>query len=81
MTETKIAPIRRVYPREGSNAATILDFILRTPEVTTNGVINGLSMNPSTVRKCLKVLLERDKITDEPDGDGNHHYTAKGPAL
>ncbi len=80
-TKTGAPPARRVYPQPGSNAATVLDFIVLNPGVTTNGVINGLTMNPSTARKCLKTLLERDKIADEPDSDGNHHYTAKSALL
>lgn len=81
MQKTRPAPAKQVYPRPGSHAETILNFVVANPGTTTNGVISGLSMNPSVVRKCLTVLLERGRIEDRPDDKQHHHYTAKDVAL
>jgi len=70
-----------VYPRPGTHAETILKYVQSNDRTTTNGIISGLKMNPSIVRKCLGVLVERGMLLDEPDENQHHHYTAKTPVL
>jgi hypothetical protein len=65
------------YPRPGSHAERILQFIEANDGTTTNGVISGLKLNPSIVRKCLAVLMDRGLLIDRPDEQKHHHYSAK----
>lgn len=64
----------RVYPQPGTHAETVATFVSANPGVTTNGIIVGLKMNPSYVRRILRNLLHKEVIEDRPDGDQNHHY-------
>lgn len=68
---------KATYPVPGSNAARILKYIQDHPETTTNGIITGMKLNPSVVRKCLGVLEEKGRIEDTRDAENHHHYTAK----
>lgn len=74
-------PRETIYPRPGTHAETVLTYVQSNDGTTTNGIISGLKMNPSVVRKCLKVLSERQKVTDSMDDNGHHHFSAKTPAL
>ncbi len=65
------------YPVPGTNAERILHFIISNPGTTTNGVITAMKMNASPVRKCLVALEAKGLIEDQPDEDGNHHYSVK----
>ena len=40
-----------------------------------------MSLNPSIVRKCLAVLMDRGLLKDAPDEQNHHHYSAKVPVL
>jgi len=73
--------IKNIYPRPGTHAETIRDFVQAHDGITTNGIISGLKLNPSVVRKCLRVLVEKGALVDRPDEARNHHYSAKVPAL
>lgn len=70
-----------VYPLPGTHAETIMKYVQEHDGTTTNGIIEGLGMNPSTVRKCLAVLVDRGVLKDAPDANKHHHYTAKNPKL
>lgn len=67
----------KTYPIAGTHADRVLAFVRSKPGVTTNGVIEGLKLNPALARKCLANLLEHEAILDEPDENGHHHYTAR----
>ncbi len=71
----------KTYPMPGTHAERILNLIVANPGITANGIITALSMNASPARKCLTALQSRGLIVDQPDGEGNHHYSAKVPAL
>jgi hypothetical protein len=64
------------YPRPGSHAERILVYVTANDGTTTNGIISGLKLNPSIVRKCLAVLMERGLLRDNPDENRHHHYSA-----
>jgi DNA-binding IclR family transcriptional regulator len=72
---------KRLYPRPGTHAESILEFVQTHDGTTTNGIIAALKLNPSVVRKCLRVLMEKGSLVDRPDASRNHHYSAKVPAL
>lgn len=65
------------YPRPGTRAALVYDFIAENPGTTKNGVISGLDFNPSVVKKCIDNLVDKGRIVDKPDAQGYHHYTTK----
>lgn len=67
---------RPVYPRPGTHAETILEFVKANDGTTTNGIVSGLKMNPSVVRKCLSVLVERGALKDNRDANRHHHFSA-----
>lgn len=66
------------YPLPGTNAERVLNYIIANPGVSTNKIIEKLSMNPTVARKCVKSLLEHSKIKDNPTEAGHHSYTAHG---
>lgn len=70
-------PKNEIYPRPGTRAAQVLDYIFSNEGTTTNGIISGLKYNPSVVRKCLVNLLAKGRITDHVDGNGHHNWRAK----
>lgn len=81
MSKTQSSPRPAVYPLPGTHAETIRDYVIANPNTTTNGIIEGLKMNPSVVRKCLAVLVDRGVLVDAPDDNKHHHYTAKNSKL
>lgn len=66
-----------IYPRAGTRAQVVLEYIAQNSGTTTNGIIAGLKFNPSVVRKCLSALLSRKVIVDAQDNKGHHHYSVK----
>lgn len=65
------------YPKAGTHAARILDFVKESPGTTKNSIITGLDLNPGIVRKCIIALMAAGLLTDSPDENGHHHYSAK----
>lgn len=65
------------YPHPGTRAALVYDHIAQNPGVTKNGIISGLSFNPSVVKKCVENLLNKGRIADRKDDQGHHHYTVR----
>lgn len=65
------------YPKSGTHAERILDFISKNEGTTKNAIITGLDLNPGIVRKCIIALMAAELLVDTPDGNGHHHYTAK----
>lgn len=63
------------YPRTGTKAEAILEYIRENPGTSHNAIISGLDLNPSVVKRYVQVLLSRKLVTDEPDDSGFHHYT------
>lgn len=72
---------RPLYPIAGTHAETILNYVQANEGTTTYGIITGLDMNPSVVRKCLRVLAEKGVLIDRRDKARNHRWSAKAPAL
>lgn len=65
------------YPRPGTRAANVYDYIASNEGTTTNGIISGLKYNPSVVRKCLTNLETKGRIADTVDGKGYHSWRVK----
>lgn len=78
MTKTSTPPRKAIYPRPGSHADTILSFIKLNEGTTTNRIITKLGLNPSVVRKALATLVQKERILDEMDGEGNHNWRIRG---
>lgn len=66
----------KTYPVPGTMAENVLAHIRANPQVSVNGIVKALSLNPSPARACLKALMDRKLITDDPTEDGHHRYTA-----
>jgi predicted transcriptional regulator len=69
------------YPRPGTHADRVLSHIKSNPGTTKNGIIEALKLNPSVVRDIMRILLNKNLVTDQPDSEQRHHYTAKAPKL
>lgn len=66
----------KTYPRPGTMAENVLAHIRQNPGVSVNGLVKALGLNPSPARSCLKALMDRKLIADDPTEDGHHRYTA-----
>jgi DNA-binding MarR family transcriptional regulator len=69
------------YPRPGSNAERVLEYIQNHDGTTKNQIIGALKMNPSVVRGAVQMLVQKGLVTDRPDENRHHHYSAKVPVL
>lgn len=63
------------YPQVGTKADQILEYIRAHPQVSRNGIIEGLGFNPGIVRRLVGGLLSHNLIQDDPDPRGHHRYT------
>jgi DNA-binding IclR family transcriptional regulator len=68
---------RSVYPQPDTHAARILDYIKQNEGTTKNAIIEALGLNPSVVRDVMRTMVQRNLVTDKPDSEGRHHFTAK----
>jgi DNA-binding IclR family transcriptional regulator len=64
-----------VYPQINTRAAQILEYVKANPGTSRNGIISGLSLNPSVVRRYVQVLVERGLIRDSLV-EGQHQIEA-----
>lgn len=63
------------YPQADTRASQILDYIKINPGTSRNGIISGLGLNPSVVRRYVQVLVERGLVRDTLE-DGKHSIEA-----
>lgn len=69
------------YPRPGTMAHRVHEYIMKNPGTTVNGIKRALELNSSPLRDCLRALMRRNLITDAPDERNHHHYTARNARL
>jgi DNA-binding MarR family transcriptional regulator len=74
-------PTEIKYPRPGTHAERVLNYILANEGTTKNAIIEALGLNPSVVRDITRTLLAKNLIEDKPDAEERHHFTARTPAL